>query len=237
MALAPAVPPVQKKRGLGCCGCGCLILVLLVLLLAGFVGAGGYIAYREMVSLTSDTPGTVPAFDGGDDLYKTTRQKMTDFDHNLQNHLAATLRLNADEINTLIAHSPDVDHKKVQVFVSMEKDQARVQASLPTSLWPALDKYLKDRYICVDSTFSVKFDTGTQTVLFTPQNLKTKDRVIYDANTPLPANEQGLLPVILQDFDQAFTSSIRKSPEGDQLLSRAKRIEVENGELVIEIGN
>src|SRR5471032_1664829 len=98
MSVSTAPPPAPpKKGGLGCLGCGCLVLALLVILFLGLVAGGTYLVYTKAVGLTSTTPATIPSFNGSDDLYHAAQQKLTDFDHDLKNHQAATIELSADE--------------------------------------------------------------------------------------------------------------------------------------------
>src|SRR5471032_823507 len=102
MSVSTAPPPAPpKKKGLGCLGCGCLVLALLVILFVGLVAGACYWSYSEVIALTTTTPAAIPSFEGSDDLYQTTRQKLADFNHDVKNHQAATIRLSADEINTL----------------------------------------------------------------------------------------------------------------------------------------
>ena len=233
-ATPPPVVIIEKKRGLGCFGCGCLILVLLFLLLAGGIGAGCYFGYNQVLALTSPTQVTIPTFDGGDDVYNQAREKMNAFNHNLESHLKTTVHFSADELNTLIAHSPDFDHNTIHLFVSMNGDRARIQASVPTNLWSK--NLFKDRYVHLDSTFGLTFSPDTHLLLFLPQNLQVGERVVYDANTASAQNSstQSATQLYTANFNQFLTATIQKSPDGRALIDQAQSIEVKNSELVIE---
>ena len=62
----------------------------------------------------------------------SARQKLADFDHDVMNHQPATVRFSGDEINTLIAHNPDLTQTRTQIYLSMTGSNARIQASFPT---------------------------------------------------------------------------------------------------------
>jgi hypothetical protein len=109
----PPATVVTKKRGLGCCGCGCFILGLLALLALALGAGSAYLTYNGAFKITSEVPATIPSYDGGDDVYNSTKQKMSGFNHDVQNQLAATIQLSADEINTMIAHDPDFTKNNV----------------------------------------------------------------------------------------------------------------------------
>jgi hypothetical protein len=220
-----SVPP--KKRGLGCLGCGCLVLVLLAILLAGGVAAIGYMGYRGAVSLTSTTPAAVPAFEGGDEVYNAAKQKLADFDHDVKNHQAATIQLSADEINALIARSPDVVKLNIHAFVTLTNNEGRVQMNLPTdSLSQGL---IKGRYLSFDTSFAVNFDPQTKSVNLMPHTLRLGDKVIMDQNSDNEAAMRSITPA----FNQSFNNALRQNPEGAAFLDQAKSIEIKDGELVI----
>ena len=228
----PAVVVVKEKRGLGCFGCGCLILVLLILLFLGGIGAVCYGGYTQILAITSPTPATIPTFDGGDAAFNQARQKLDEFNQNLKGHLPTTVQFSADELNTLISRSPGFDHNQVHLFVSMNGDQARLQACVPTDLF--IHGLIKGRYVHLDSTFGLKFDPLTHTLLFLPSNLQAGDHVVYDANDSQNASTQSIMQMYIANFNEMLTASIRKSPEGDSLIGQAKSIEIKNSALVIE---
>src|SRR5260370_1297152 len=133
MAIVPPPAPVKKKSGMSCLGCGCLVLGLLALLFVAAVGGMGYMLYSNIVALTSPSPASIQSYDGGDEAYGTVKQKMTAFTHDLNQHLPASIHLNGNEINTLIAHEPVFTRNNIHLFVTIENDQARLQTCIPSS--------------------------------------------------------------------------------------------------------
>lgn len=236
----PPPAPVQKKSGLGCLGCGCLILALLALLFLGLVGGVVYGVYNEAIVLTSPTPPAIPSFDGGDDVYNRAKQKITDFNHDLQDHQAATVHLTADEINTLIARNPDFTKNGVHLFVTLNSDQAQVQWTFPTSLLPY--GILPNRYFNGSTTFRVTFDSTERMIKFDPQSLQVGNDVLLgessDDSDTSSSFQKGFVRGFNQSFAPAFNKSfnqgLQKTPGGRELLEQAKTVEIKDGELVIE---
>lgn len=185
-----------------------------------------------MVSLTSTTPSAVPSFDGGDELYASARQKLADFDHDVENHQAATIQLSADEINTLLVRSPNVIKNNAHVFVTLTDNEGRIQASLPTD---ALSHgLLSDHYVNLDTSFEVHFDLQTKSANLTFHALQFGNKVLMDQNASNTSLSQSATIWYTSIFNQSFNNGIRKNPDGAALLDQAKSIEIQNGELVIE---
>jgi len=239
MSISTPPPPVRKKKwGLGCLGCGCLVLALLALLFFGAVGGIFYLGYTEIIALTSTTPAAVPSFNGDDDVFNAAKQKADAFGHDLDNHQAATLQLDADEINALIAHNPNLTGKKIRAFVTLTNDEGRIQGSFPTET--ISDDLIKGRYANFDTTFSVGFDSENKNIMLTFHTLQFGNETLMGGASDNSGSsfQQGFLRGFKQSFgpafSQSFSNGIRKSPGGRALLDQAKSIEIKDGELVIE---
>jgi hypothetical protein len=194
-------------------------LVLLALLLSALVGGGLYLAY---VTATSPKAATIPTFDAGDDVYSQARQKINGFNHDLENHIPATIRLNSDELNTLIAHNPGLADNKILVSITLTNDQARLQTS--ASLDGISKGQIKDRYVNIDTTFGLDFDLDTRNI-----NLIFKSLQI--GSEEAPKND---LPFLQTWINPALNAQLLKDPATKSLINRASTIEIKNGELVIE---
>ena len=216
----PPAPP--KKRGLGCLGCGCLVLALLVILFLALVAGIGYLGYTKVVSLTSTTPAAVPSSEGSNDLYLATKQKLADFDHDVQNHQAATIQLSADEINILIARDPEVIKNNIHAFVTLTDDRARLQGSIPTNSFA--QGFLKDRYFNFDTTFGLSFNSDTRSL-----DLALHHVQIGDQTTP-----QNLLPTLQAELTPLLNSKLQQYPAAKDFFQQTKSIGIKDGELVIE---
>jgi len=219
-------PPVvvkEKKRGMGCCGCGCLILFLLALLFGAVIGGVSYVAYKKVNELTSSTPTVVQSFDGGDDVYHTATQKLTDFDQALQHHQAATLHLSADELNTLIARSPNFKANNIQAFVTISDDVMEVKTSIPLNIFQL--SLFKDRYFNGIIASGLDFDSENKEIHLLLKRLRIGTQAVPE--NYLPTAQAEITPVLNQE--------LRQNPEAKSILDQAKSIEIKNGELVIEL--
>jgi hypothetical protein len=232
ISTGPLATPPPKKRGLGCLGCGCVVLALLAVLFFVMMGSLFYMAHKSIDDFTSTTPPTIPSFDGGDDLYAKARQKLADFDHDVTNHQAATIRLSADELNTLIARNPDVVRNHIHAYVSMTDNEGRLQASFPTG--PISHGWVAGRYASFDVSFEVHFDPSAKSVAVTPHTIAVGDKTLVGANSENDQSAQTLMHSFVPNFNLQLNAGIRKNADGAALLDQAKSIEIQGSQLVIE---
>ena len=133
-----APPPGQK--GLGCFARGCLILLVFAIVLAIACFAGVYWGFQRHSAIVhgiywltkthslaaEQVP--VPEFNGSDTQIQSVRERWQDFEQKTRAGQAAEIELTADDINALIAANW---HARGKVFVSIEGNQLRIQASTP----------------------------------------------------------------------------------------------------------
>jgi hypothetical protein len=131
-------PP--RRKGLGCFARGCLILLIFAIVLAIACFAGMYWGLHRHSALfygsywlaktrsIAQAPTPVPEFSASDQQTQRVRERWQEFEQKTRAGQAAEIELSADEINALIAISEDVRGK---VFVSIEGNQLRLQASVP----------------------------------------------------------------------------------------------------------
>jgi hypothetical protein len=132
-----APPP---RRGLGCFGRGCLVLVVFAVVLGIACFAGMYwglhrhsaifhgLYWLTKAQAIGQTSTPVPAFTASDTQIQSVHERCQDFEQKARAGQAAELELTADDINTLIATNQDLRGK---VFVSIDGDRLRCQASVP----------------------------------------------------------------------------------------------------------
>jgi hypothetical protein len=216
-------PPVVKKSGIGCCGCGCILLALVAALFLGLVIGATYLGNTSATKITSATPPNIPTFDGGDDVYNGAQQKLKDFDHDVHDHLGATIHLSADEINTMIARNPGFTGNHIRLYVSFNGDLAQVQTSVPTNIWTK-GYFLKDRYLSGDMSFRVNFDSDAKTV-----NLDLQSLALGQMETP-----KDNLPSVQSILNPMLNQSLQKDSAARNILAQATSIQITKGELVIE---
>jgi len=131
-------PP--RRKGLGCFGRGCLILLVFVIVLAIACFSGMYWGlHRHSVLFygsywmaktrsLAEAPTPVPEFNASNQQIQLVQERWQEFEQKTRAGQSADIELSADDINALIATSEDVRRK---VFVSIDRDQLRLQTSVP----------------------------------------------------------------------------------------------------------
>jgi hypothetical protein len=131
-------PP--QRKGLGCFGRGCLILLVFVIVLAIACFTGMYWGLHRHSALfygsywmaktrsLAEAPTPVPEFNPSNQQIQLVQERWQDFEQKTRAAQSAEIELSADDINALIATSEDVHGK---VFVSIDRDQLRLQMSVP----------------------------------------------------------------------------------------------------------
>lgn len=222
MSIATPPPAPPKKKGLGCLGCGCLIVLAIAALILGLICVGSYSTYHRALALTSPTPTSVTVAPVTDDFYQSVKQKLSDFNHDVKNHQPATIQLSGDEINAIIARDPYLSAHHVQMAVTIEGDQASIQASIPTDVM--IQALFTGRYVNFSTTFGADFNSDSKMLNVTLHSLQVGDQSI-------PANS---LPMLQAELTPILNVELQKNPDIKQLLDQTKSIQIENGNLVIE---
>ena len=131
-------PP--QRKGLGCFGRGCLILLVFLIVLAIACFAGMYWGLHRNSALfygsywmaktgsLAQAPTPVPEFNPSNQQIQLVQEHWQDFEQKTRAGQSAEIELSADDINALIATSEGVHEK---VFVSIDRDQFRLQLSVP----------------------------------------------------------------------------------------------------------
>jgi hypothetical protein len=131
-------PP--QRKGLGCFGRGCLILLVFLIVLAIACFAGMYWGLHRNSALfygsywmaktgsLAKAPTPVPEFNPSNQQIQLVQERWQDFEQKTRAGQSAEIELSADDINALIATSEGVHGK---VFVSTDRDQLRLQLSVP----------------------------------------------------------------------------------------------------------
>lgn len=131
-------PP--RTTGLGCLARGCLVLLIFGIVLAIAGSAGLYWGLHRNSALfygsywlaktrsLAEAPTPVPDFNASEQQIQLVQERWQDFEQKTRAGQAAEIELSADDINALIATSKDARGK---VFVSVDRNQLRLQASVP----------------------------------------------------------------------------------------------------------
>lgn len=131
-------PP--QRKGLGCFGRGCLIFMIFAIVLAIACLAGMYWGLHRHSALfygsywmaktrsLAEAPTPVPEFNASDQQIHLVQERWQEFEQKTRAGQSAQIELSADDINALIAANEDVRRK---VFVSIDRNQLRLQLSVP----------------------------------------------------------------------------------------------------------
>lgn len=223
MSDAPVAPVViQKKRGKGCWGCGCAVLAAIVILLAALA----FFFYKKFNAVaqiyTSATPAEIPTTDAGDAVYQAAQGKLNTFAQAWQQGRPATLRLNTDEINTLIARDPNYAALHGNIDVSLTGDTAEIESSLQLG---AVEKaYMPDRYFNSDATVGLEFNPATHAIALDLRRLRLNGQSL-----PPSANDS-----LNQSLNTFLNQQLQMNQQAKDFLAHAQKIDIENGDLVIE---
>src|SRR5881628_3813314 len=134
------VEPPPRRQGLGCFARGCLILLVFGIVLAIACLAGMYWGFQRHSAIVhgiywlakthslGEAPAPVPEFTASDEQIQAVRERWQDFEQKTRAGQPAEIELTADDINAFIATNRNARGK---VFVSIEGNQLRIQASTP----------------------------------------------------------------------------------------------------------
>jgi hypothetical protein len=134
------VEPPPRRKGLGCFARGCLILLVFAIVLAIACFAGVYWGFQRHSAIVhgiywlakthsiAEAPMPMPEFTASDEQIQAVQERWQDFEQKTRAGQAAEIELTADDINALIAANL---HARGKVFVSIQGNQLRIQASTP----------------------------------------------------------------------------------------------------------
>ncbi len=138
------VEPPPRSKSLGCFARGCLTLSIFAIVLAIAGSAGLYWGLHRNSALfygsywlaktlsLAQAPTPVPEFNASEQQIQLVQERWQDFEQKTRAGQAAEIELSADDINALIATSEDARGK---VFVSIDGNQLRLQASVPIGVF------------------------------------------------------------------------------------------------------
>src|SRR3954469_1747965 len=202
------IEPPPPQRGMGCLGKGCLILFCFILFLAIAFAGGTYLAVRILkTSYFPITRVVLPETTATQEQQDAALAKWNEFDKAAREHKEAHLEMTADELNALIAATPDLRGK---ALVSIENDIAQLRLSIPLDV-----KWLRGRYVNAECTVQAANDgdpTGAHI-----SHIMINDKAIEDESL----NWRG--PWSLRRYLENWTEK-----------SRLKTFEIDEGRVILE---
>jgi hypothetical protein len=205
----------KPRRGCLFYGGILLTVCLVAVLIAALIGVH---LFKKMVNEFTDTkPVPLPALDMTPAQIEQVRQRVAAFSEAVQAGTATPpLTLNANEIDAVIASSPDFQSIKDKVFVTIENGQLKGQVSVPMGELGI--RGFKGRYLNGVATVGVSLQNGT--LLVFPQEILVKGK-------PIP-------PSYMSAFrQQNLATGFNVNPGVSNALARLQSIEIKEGKLVI----
>jgi hypothetical protein len=211
--------PPKPRRGCFFYGCITGLVLLLLIAIGGLIAVHyGKKALTGMINKYTDTqPMALPTVQiSAADLDKL-KQRFAAFEDAVKaGRPTPPLVLSADEINALIASSPDRQQLKGKFYVSFDGDRVKGQLSLPLGEigW----KMFKNRYLNGSGTFNVSLRNG---ILFVaPQTVEVKGK-------PVPE-------MYMQGLRNAnFAAGLTNQPDAMAVLQKLEDIQVKDGKLIV----
>lgn len=179
--------PQKKKSGCGCClGTGCLVLVIIAALVIGG-GIWGYGRFVEYARPYTASSGEQIPITGTSQQYDAVVKRMDAF-KNAAPGSNATLSLSANDLNVLIACSPQWSGARGKITVSIADGNVNLAGSLPLTILPRLrDRYLNGTLVLTPSIENKVFHVNIQDIILKPRALpkETIQRVAAESDSNL----------------------------------------------------
>jgi hypothetical protein len=215
------IPPwkeIRRKRGQSCVGS--LFVAAAVIMLA-WIGWNYYL-YKTFEVYASSDAVVIPAFDGGAPMYEEALQKVAAFQTRLKAHEPATLTLNGDEINTIIARLPKLEPIRGQIYFSLQGSQGLIQFSVPYNR--LIKFFATKRYVNGGAYFTVGYDPAANQLLAVFQGVRV--------------NGEDLSPRLRDEAASHFNHSIQQNMSSLLLnfssTDHVQVVTIQNGQLVIQ---
>jgi hypothetical protein len=125
----------KKKQGLGCFGIGCLIVVIVFVLIIAGLGAAWFYTVSKVKPYTADTAAQVPVESVPPQQYEEIRRRVANFAGSAPG-TRAVLTLTAQDVNALIAQSPEWNGAKGKIYVRIPEDHVALLGSVPLDKVP-----------------------------------------------------------------------------------------------------
>ncbi len=209
--------PGPPKRRRGCLFYGCLIAIVCMLAILGALLLGVHTFKRMLNTYTDTTPMPLPTVQMSPAQIAQVQQRVDEFRDRLRAGLRTSpLALTADDLNALVASSPDLKAAKGKVYVSIEANRLRAQVSLPLED-VGLPRF-RGRYLNGIANLGISLRDGILDV--TAQNIVVHGK-------PLPA------PYMNRIRRENLAAKVNENSRASVALNQLEDIQVKDGKLVI----
>jgi hypothetical protein len=201
-----------------------LVLLAFLLVLLGVV----WLVFQKIASLSAPDRSGTPAFTDTFDAYDPAQTKIAAFQTELQADRPSSLRLSATEVNALLSRSDLSLKHNIFFFFTFTGTEARLQASLPAediSLGLA-----RGRFFNLDMQFTPSLDHRTRSLVLKPETFVVSGQPFLGAGV----KRTYVASYAISQIAAAVTAEMRKDSTGRKILEDGRRVEIEDGQLVIE---
>lgn len=208
-----------KKRG--CLFYGCFTSVILLMLVIAAAGYGIWKARQYALDFTDTKPLEFAALDVDQDTLSAISKKIETFKNTVaQGQDAATLTLTDQEVNALLASSPNGKELARMVRVTFQDNRAVGMISLPLEKMLSSEKMtmVKGRYLNGSATLKISAQDGTLSLVI--ESLEVRGKSLPD--------------MIMKELRQTnLAEKIRIDPEQQNFWRQIQGIEIRDGQIVI----
>ena len=223
---------VRTRKGFGCFSAGCLLVVIVLLLIGAGAGSLSWLFYRGGQAYVSEQSVAVRIADATDEQYRAVLAKLSPFGQAMNTGQAATLEITPDDLNVLIARSPQFESLRGRLFLAADNDRIIADVSSPLTDSETTRGYFNGR-ATLDASYS-----GNGFVVFI-RHIEPIDRA--KGNTPFTnfLNTPTLLNAFSQQMSNSLNDGFReqaaKDPATLDFLRGLRTIIVQNGKIIVTL--
>ena len=197
----------------GCLFWGALAVGILVLL-GIVIGAGTlFLGRRVALSYTDTAPEAIQTPEVSDAKAARVKEKRNDLETAIKEGKQGEFRFDAEEINALVAGSPEVRDLQGRTAFRIDGDQLAVKASLPLKGVPGME----GRYL--NGEFTVDLYCSNGAVELAIKDVDVKGKSVPD--------------MLKSKLSSEFTRRINAAPKAKDALASLESIEIRGGKLII----
>lgn len=231
----PQPPPLptsaaRRPRGLSCFVKGCLLTITVLMLIGVGIGGIGVLLYKSAHAYYTEQPVPVRTFEATDYQYQAVLAKLQPFNEAANEGRAATVELDADDLNTLIARAPQFAALRGRTFVAIVNGQLVLDLSFPLTD----DSGPGQRFINARATADASFAIGKLTLALrhvSPLHGEANDGLL-PSMLRNPAFLQGYSDKINRDLNGFIRDQARTDPPTADILGKLRTVVVTEDKLV-----
>ena len=228
----PSAAVVRTRKGLGCSSIGCLLVIVVLLLIGAGMGSVYWLFSHGGPAYVSEKVVPVRIAEASDEQYQAVLAKLAPFGQAMNEGHAATLEITPDDLNTLIARSPQFESWRGRVFLAAAHDRIIAEVSSPVTSDETTRGYFNVR-ATLDASYS-----GNGFVVF----IRRLEPINHsEADTPFThfLNTGFWLNLFSQEMSAGLSEGFReqaaKDPASADFLRSLRTIVVQDGKIVVTL--